>query len=528
MKTARRTDPPLGCAHARSGRGRARPSVLAALALAALLFAWGDTASARMSVIYDFPHTAEALLGAGLGVGTPDDGIYQQWSGVAVLPMERQVEKVSSGLGSPGTPSIRDLTAAEMEALLARQIELSGAHMVFLDELGKLGERGRENTARLKEALLSLSQRPFDGTSYARRVHLYVEVPPLLEDAAGDAFDVMRLAGGVWLQAYRPPIPTTAWSPEEWLALPRALAARLLAPSDDPRVPAGDLPRVHLMLGAAAQGGMDQAAQWRLARTGAACRLLANGPGAYRLSAGNVGGDPADPSMNPEVTGFVREFRALFGTEPAPRPHDAAPSPVPCIAPRVLDDHSSPTATALSWVMALPRTGLPLPGAPVVDGARAVEEHRLPLGVASEIRLDLGGPRGIAAVLGVEDRAFWSEARAAVAITGAGIAAWARVGSTGEAVLSVTPLRAGPLELALSLDGAAVTRALGPPAVDLALTLDCERHALPGEGCTEAARLADAADRGVLDRALADPLAWRLSGIRLMGPVPERPLLAAG
>jgi hypothetical protein len=85
------------------------------------------------------------------------------------------------------------------------------------------------------------------------------------------------------------------------------------------------------VLSATTPFGQDQSVQWGRARTGAACSFLANGPGAYRLSSGAVGPDLTDPAENPDLVGFAREFRAVFGTANAPAPADLAPSPITCL-----------------------------------------------------------------------------------------------------------------------------------------------------------------------------------------------------
>ena len=44
-----------------------------------------------------------------------------------------------------------------------------------------------------------------------------------------------------------------------------------------------------------------------------------------------MGPDLTDPALNPDLVGFAREFRAVFGTAEAPAPADLAPSPIACL-----------------------------------------------------------------------------------------------------------------------------------------------------------------------------------------------------
>jgi hypothetical protein len=44
-----------------------------------------------------------------------------------------------------------------------------------------------------------------------------------------------------------------------------------------------------------------------------------------------MGPDLTDPAQNPDLVGFAREFRAVFGTADAPAPTELAPSPIACL-----------------------------------------------------------------------------------------------------------------------------------------------------------------------------------------------------
>jgi hypothetical protein len=62
---------------------------------------------------------------------------------------------------------------------------------------------------------------------------------------------------------------------------------------------------------------------------------LASGDGPPQIafdSAGAIGPDLADPGQNPDLVGFAREFRAVFGGTDAPTPPEIAPSPIACLA----------------------------------------------------------------------------------------------------------------------------------------------------------------------------------------------------
>jgi hypothetical protein len=313
-----------------------RVSALAAVGAAALGAAAGPAAG-RMTIVYDKADAVQGLLRAGLSAPpspAPDDGLYQQSPVRQVLNLDRLAGKVSRGAGSSVTPTIRGLAPAALAATLAAAIDGSGGHLVFVDEPSREALPPPEDGTALKAALRLLARKPFGTSTYARRVHVYVHLPAMIRDVRGwaAAYDALRLAGGVWVETYTgPPLPARPWSEARWTSWPARLRTAFLTRSADRRVPRGDPRRLHLVLTATTPFGEDQSVQWRRARTGAACSFLANGPGAYRLSVGAVGPDLTDPAQNPDLVGFAREFRAVFGAGGAPAPAELAPSPIACL-----------------------------------------------------------------------------------------------------------------------------------------------------------------------------------------------------
>jgi hypothetical protein len=436
-----------------------------AAAAVALLFAGAGPAAARMSVVYDVVDSVRALTGVqpdgspGLGAG---DGLVQQQPATAVLAADRQAGKVSGGAGSALTPSIIGLDGRALADLLIARVDASGAGLAFVDELGHGDTFAGDGAVPLDEALaiLQATPRPGGGT-YADRVHMYAFMEGAIADPAGWApfWRALSRSAGLWIEAYS---GRTQWAPEQWLAWPRAIADRLAA-LGMPRE------RVHVIV-----RGAGQDAVWRHMRTGAACALLANGPGAYRIE---------------DQAGFVREFRATFGTAPAP----AGPSPVACAPAPVL---APPVADALAGVLDLARTGATPPA-----GGLVVRET--PAGVSVEAALG-PDPLGLAARLGAEPAPFWAAARARIAVRAAAAPVLVPLAPDGSAATGPLPAGTGPVAVSLVLDGAAVRGALGPPA-DLALSL-----------APHAPRLG-----GTPDALIARPLTWELT-------VPLAPAPAAG
>lgn len=406
------------------------PALLAAIVAAALLApAMGE---ARVSVLYETAAGHRALTGAqpdgapGLGAL---DGAYQQQPAVRLIGPERQVAKVSGRGGSPSSPTLLGLATAEKADLLRARITSSGAGLVFIDELS--GEfRGPEGDS-LGAAMTMLAAEPApDGVgTMADRVHIYIPAPATLVAQAEryqGSWAALTAAGGVWIETYR---GARAWSDAEWAAWPSLFQAEFTARG-------GSAGRLHLMLTTG-----DQKRQWTRARSGAACGILANGPGAYRVGAA-------------EAPAFVSEFRSTFGPDPAP----SGASPVACSAPAIL-----PPATA----GALARTSL-LTG---IEASRW-ELPRLWTGIRSSGTVSLGpDPLGLAAILGQDPAAFWADAGAAILGSGPGTTTRAPVRADGTARVSVLPRESGQVRLRLVVPGAAIRRALATEGLDLPASL---------------------------------------------------------
>lgn len=441
-------------------------------------------AAARIGILYDVRAAAAAISGTqpdgrpGLAAA---DGFYQQQPSARVLPVSRQAVRVSGRPGRPdSSPSLVGRDAAGMAEVLRAGIARAGARLVFLDEM--IPAFGIDEGATFDAALSILAREPSaDGdASPARRVHVYLPPAAIADIGAnparwGPALSALTRSGGVWLEAYSGAAGSIArapWSAEQWLAFTDTMALAFAAAGGEPA-------RLHLLL---TEG--DQAAQWTFARTGQACGMLANGPGTYR-----IGASAAD---------FVSQFRATFGTAPAP----AGPSPVACIAARVL---STAAARALVDVLALDESGAILP-------AGSLSATRLPVGPAASVRLRLGpDPLGIAGRLGSDPTAFWAAARARVRVFGAGVAATIPVLPGGVATLPIAPTAAGPVRLRLLLSGAPIRAAIAP-APDLVASLaPFGERAAPG-----------------LARMLRAPAAWSLD-IPLGTPTnPLAPAIVAG
>ncbi len=425
-----------------------------------------------MTVIYDVPESVNVLLGVqpdGSPGLSPDDGLFQQQPAPVILPANRQVGKVSGGVGSALTPNIKGMTGQEMAALFRARVDAAGARIMFVDELGQGTAFAGVDGASLDTAMIQLAAAPFaGGGTYADRVHMYVNPALLIGDptAWASLWHAMSLTGGGWFEGYQGRVQ---WSPEHWLAWPRVLRDGLVARGMDPA-------RIHVIV-----RGLGQAAIWANMRSGAACDLLANGPGAYRTE---------------DQAGFVREFRATFGTTPAP----AGPSPVTCGPLPVLPE---PRATQLADVLELERVGASIPSA-------ALSSSRLPPGKPTTLTIALAAdPLSLATRLGAAAPTFWTAARAWLTVTGPGINTTAPLGAEGSTSLTLTPAANGPISLALTVDGAAVRQAIGPP-VDLAVSLVRQRSRVGP----------------VLDRMIAQPTMWQLtiplrSALRA-GPMPPR------
>jgi len=384
----------------------ARPAP-AALALAVLLAA-PALAAARTSIVYDEREAARTLLAPGPD-GRPDapaGGWLQQAPGAEdVLPAERRAGKVTAGAPTAATPGLRGRDAAGVEAVLVEAIRRSGAHVVFVDELGP-AFRGAGGAA-FADALARLDRPSPWGGTWARRVHVYVPtLPDLLARPAAwaHAWRALAGAGGVWFQTYRGDM--RPWSAGEWAVWAPAWRRRMAEAGGDPT-------RLHPVL---SRG--DQDAVWRAALTGEACALTANGPGAFRLGR--------------DAAAFRSRYLAAFGPDGT-----RAPACLPSGAP-------APGLDALAtWTAS---------GAPV--GAHAVLPAAAPAGARTALRVDLGrDPLGVAALLGGPP-ALVRAARPTVWAVAPGHVTSARLDARGRATLVTAPMAPGPLRIEVRLQAA--------------------------------------------------------------------------
>jgi hypothetical protein len=411
-------------------------------------------AAARMALLYDHTGPLRSLTAqeaAGLG---PADGAVQVQPGLRVLPGDRQAWKVSSRPPTASTPSVEGRDAESLAALLEDRIRRAGGHLVVLDELDRRFAGAGGDALAGAMARLASRPSPWGEPTLARHVHVFVRDPrSLFADPEGwaPAWSAILASGGAWLEAYG----TQPWAPEQWLAWPGAFLEQWTLRGGDPE-------RLHLVL---TRG--DQAGQWAQARTGAACLLLANGPGAYRVE--------------DEAPAFLAEYRATFGPEPA----GSGRAPLACAPTPVLPPER---AAGFAGLMLLAATGAAL-------DPRALPTTEVPVGRRSRLPISLGAdPLGLAARIGADPAAFWARAGAVLRAEGAGARASARVRPDGTVLLTITPTTTGPIALRLTLSGAAIREAIGTP-VDL-------RAALPADD----PRLATAR------RALrVAPLSWTLS-----------------
>lgn len=407
-----------------------RLRLAAALAAAALGAAAAVPANARMTIIYDQPGIHDLLVQPGPN-GEPGlseaDQAFQQQPTFAVLGPQNQAWKVSGATGTRATPTLINRGPDGMARLLRDRVRRSGGKLVFIDELGARfrGSQGADLSAAMRTLEGEASPA---GESYARRVHVYVLAPAemvALPDQWAGAWEALVRSGGVWLEAYYRSEP---WNPEQWLAWPGAFAREFVARGGDPS-------RLHLLL--TGDTVDEQLQQWSWARTGDACPLLANGPGAYRV-------DTAAPV-------FVQEFRRTFGTEPAPV---VGPSAIACTPAPILPPEQ---ARALSVPFSTDRVGYVL-------GRGALGSPRLYAGIRQTVTVRLGSdPLGLAAALGMSPSSFWSRARAVVRLEGEGWRAAGRLGADGVARIPVTPPREGPIRLRLIVPSTLIRAQLGSP-----------------------------------------------------------------
>ncbi|WP_217921488.1 hypothetical protein [Miltoncostaea oceani] len=377
---------------------------LRALGLCALAGAVGlataSTATARVSILDDDPEAIARAVqpqpdgSPGLGAA---DGILQVNTKPPVLGARQRVVRLPADDLVGRTPS-------RMAAYIRAAIKGAGSQRTIIDELGP-AFRGR-NGDNLAAALAILADEATSDAieeSRARRVHVYVPAAGDLltgADWAGARLAMAR-AGGVWL---RTSPSSGAWTGAQWQTWPAEMA-RLLAATGS----SGS--RVHVVLAG------DQAAAWRAARTGAACPVLGNGPGAQRLGAA--------------MTAFVAEFRRAM---PAP----GADGPAACLTGPVVPD-----AGAAALEAAATRPGLeiaPLGIPPLVAG----EPAQLTVQVGSD-------PFGLAAASGLAPEDVWGSKAAYVRLTAPGTVTAASVDGDGAARFSFVPSAPGPVTAVLVL-----------------------------------------------------------------------------
>lgn len=453
-------------------------SLLAATAVLAPVLGLADGAQARMTILYDQPGIHDLLVQPGpngepgLGVA---DRVFQQQPTFRVLPASQQAWKVSGARGSRATPTLIGRGPRGMAKLLRDRVRRSGAKMVFLDELASRFRGGEGDDLGAAMSILEREQSPVGGPT-SRRVHIYVLSPAVLmaqPQAWSGSWDALVRAGGVWLEAYHRGQP---WAPEQWLAWPGAFAREFVARGGDPT-------RLHLLM--TGDTPAQQREQWAWARTGAACPILANGPGAYRV-------DRAAPY-------FVQEFRRTFGTAPAP---EDGPSALTCTPAPTLSDEET---RRISVPLSTERVGYEL-------GRGALGSPRVYAGIEQRVRVRLGrDPLGLAASLGREPRAFWGGAKARVRAEGDGWRTSAPVRADGTARITLLPRAEGPVQLRLIVPSKQIRRALGPPR-DLVASLEPYAPVLGG----------------VYRRIIRSPRSWTLNvPLGLSGRAPAEPDLYA-
>jgi len=492
---------------------RARKSKrIAAVAATAMAVLGASAAPAlaqagRMSVIYDVASSISSMVDR---VGGPDpghlnrifDNLYQQGYATATAVPRGMVAKVTTGPPSIRTPNIVGMSAPAIAALLEHIIDArrtrrlatnwswNASHLVFVDEIGG-AERGAHGDALAASLGILTKKRarwrlPGGGTgSYAEHVHVYIRAVQPMIAAPDDWAPIWRalpLVGGVWLEAYDgSTLPLNAWTPEEWLAWPRAFATQFAAVG-------GQMDRLHFLLTGSRRPGQDQASQWAWARTGANpddrqsnCTILANGVGGYRLSASPrevEAGAPAGTVVS-AAAAFVTQFRRTFpltGVMAAPgTPGGCTPTPVLSQSVAAALGAEDPADPGVLW---LAHSGVGL-------GSGTVSTGQVTFDQTTPITLRLPGgtdPFGLAGLLSgagapglTAPAALWAAAHPRLVASGAGVgggSAAVVLGTDGSyaATLPVTPTAYGPISFSLVVDGQAIRNALGPPA-DLAVSL---------------------------------------------------------
>ena len=351
-----------------------------------------------------------------------------------------------------------------------------------------------------------------DGSGYepaptmAEHVHVYLRFPQTLTvfpERWTDLRATLPLLGGVWLEAY-------GYGGEERRAWDEARYATLLRPfARDHLSAGGDLRRLHLLMGATVRPevqdpGRTAGDQWPWARAGAACEILRNGPGGYRLGDGPI----PDP-WGEFGTGFRETFRgAADELLPAGAPPDLAPSPIACVPAHRLTETTQPTAGQFAEVVALlGRGSIELP-----DGAVGQ------LASGGDLTVDVAA--GLPAWL---DRGFAARSGAVVGATGGGTTTQARVDPDG--VARVPAPGTDPAGVTLQISGIRgemlldAARGDDGRVPDPHLSLLCAGSRLPGEQVPGPCADVISGTPGREWIPAGDAFRWLLASTTLLAPV---------
>jgi hypothetical protein len=398
-------------------------------------------ASARSSLLDDDAPVLRRARAAGMKV--TDDDLFQIRTGEAVFGPGRELESV------PGS-SLTGRSPSAIAAILRKAVGDAGGHAAVIDEIGD-PFRDRDGHA-LASALNSLAGEPAPypgGGTMAGRIQIYLasEGGPLLTDPATLPLrTALGRSGGVWMK-------TRGWTALDWLTWP-AEAQRQSGAAK------GGRQRVHVAMVAG-----DQAAQWRRAKNGSACAVLANGPGAYRV--------------RDAIEAFTAQYRAAFRQPSSTKAGVTGCTDAPLL-PR-----AGASALVASW--GRETTGLMIPPGGLVTPP-------LVAGEPAQVTLQLGAdPLGLAAGLGVTPEEAWQALDVVVQVRGPGVAFEVPVGGDGSAPLAFTPTAPGPVSMRIVVQGSGVSTALGAPA-DLVGPIASTPYGGP-----------------LLGRVVADPDGWALT-----------------
>lgn len=429
-----------------------------------------STALARITALDDDAATITRAIalrpdgGSGLRL---DDNLTQLPSTPPVLPGSRQAVRLSGSVPTASAPSLLGRGSSGMADLLRDRVRHSGAHRVFVDDIGPAfaGKEGEDLARAL--AILSKERPSYAPLGVSRRVHLYVPAAgPLLSDPAwAGARAAIARSGGVWLKTFS---GASRWNAAQWLTWPAEAQAQLAADGSVRE-------RVHVVF----TGGV-QSAAWSLGRAGSACQVLGDGPGGYHLGS--------------DVDDFVAEYRRTLPIITVSKQPVVGCTDAPTV--------SAAGARGLDAAAALEASGLAIPPGGLVTPP-------LSAGEPAQLTLQLGAdPLGLAAALGVSPEDFWTAAQARLEVRGPGIADDVTVEGDGAARLEFTPAAAGPVTMRVVIDAGALARVLGGPP-DLVGPL----HAA-------------GASAAFIRRVVADPSGWQLS-IPLVQPggAPGSPVL---